>query len=222
MRPALRWLVAAAGAIVGGCATSPPAPERLATLGPVAVIARVDAAPMSRLYSGPDVPASEADRELERTVAALESVFETEVRFRGELIDSLGPRPPFRVVPPGRVDSLLGTLLAREEGPPDYRNLARAGVAAVLEVEVERVELVAARPDRPAGLVVAARARFVELDRDAESWSRELVLEPRHGGPLAFDPTASAELERRYLAALAAAAREVGRATALALASGED
>jgi hypothetical protein len=218
MRPALRWVVAAAGAVVGGCATAPPGPERLETLGPVAVIARVETSPVSRLHARPGIPdGTAADHELERTLAAVESAFETEVRFRGELIDSFGARPPFRVVPPGRVESLRGSLLVREEGPPDYRNLARAGVGGVLELAVERVELVAARGDRPSGLLIAARARFVELDRDDETWSRELVLEPRVGGPLAFDPAAPpAELEKRYLAALAAAAREVGRETALA------
>jgi hypothetical protein len=208
--------------IAPACVSAPPAPERLRAVGPVAVIARLEREPESRLHrETPSPEGAAADRELERVIAALEGLFEMEVRFRGELLDGFRGRPPFAVVPPGQVDRLRGTLLVREEGPPDYDPLARAGIGAVLEVAVARVEVVAAEGDRPAGLRVEARARFVELADGDETWSRELVLEPRPGGPLAFDPAApEEEFERLYLEALGEAARTVGREFAAQFAGG--
>jgi hypothetical protein len=218
MRDMLRAVLPLAAWVAAACASAPPTPERLRAVGPVAVIARVEREPVSRFHRESRSPeGAAADRDLERVIAALESVFETEIRFRGELLDGFRGRPPFAVVPPGHVDRLRGTLLVREEGPPDYAPLARAGIGAVLEVAVVRVEVVAADGDRPAGLRVEARARFVELADGDETWSRDLVLEPRPGGPLAFDPSApGADLERLYLEALGEAARTAGREVAAA------
>lgn len=206
------------------CASAPVSPDRLASLGTVAVVARLEGdGPTShvneddafRSLIAAGLAPEEADRRLTELLRKIEDRFQLETRFRGELVDHLGQPPPFEIANPAVVSAATGSLLARPEGKSDYRRLSDAGISAVLELTVVKLELLPASSGRPPGLSAVARARLLSLPAQKELWASSVEVLPEAGSAVVVEPAAlKADVEGSYREALGATARTVGEALA--------
>lgn len=176
-------------AFLGGCAHAGPLPASVSRgLRKVAVIARVDGAPVSTLARG-DVrmarrlggDAVRADARIEGAMDRSISRYELASLLRSAFTGALGRRPPWPMASPLDVDSALGSLLATEK-EPDVAKLAPLGVDAAFDLEVVHWGVRKDGLVRPPGYWMVVRVRLLAVPSGRRLWSAEVSVDGSAAG----------------------------------------